>query len=120
MLTTGYSPYLLFFGREARLPIDTFLTPTADRVTTIDEWVEVHQHRLRESMRRANAKPNKKANQRKQRHDKGANADQLKAETRVLVKKRVPGRNEIQDTYEETPYKVIGHQSANSSSHVIQ
>ena len=45
--SSGYTPFYLMFGREARLGPDMFLEVTEDQdVQTPENWVEKHQYRL--------------------------------------------------------------------------
>ena len=48
--STGYSPFYLMFGRDPRLPVDALLggSSETDGDGSVDDWLAVHQDRLRE------------------------------------------------------------------------
>ena len=50
--STGYTPYFLFFGHEARLPIDNLLSYQPSRTTNTDEWVQLHHQRMMDAIKR--------------------------------------------------------------------
>ena len=118
--STGYTPYFLFFGREARLPIDNLLSYQPNRRTNTDGWVELHHQRMKDAVTRANNRINKKAAERKNRHDKTARPSTLQIGTTVLLRNRVSGRNKIQDVWSMIPYRVIGQVSKDNSAYLVE
>lgn len=117
--STGFSPYYLFFGREPRLPIDNLLQKYEDPSRTADEFVQLHHYRMSEAHTRANEKILLKAKGRKQRHDKKAKDPYLPLGTTVLLRKRVQGRNKIQDCWDSVLHTVTGHLPGNSSALIV-
>ena len=117
--STGYTPYFLFTGRHPTLPIDTILNTPRSEEESLDEWVLVHQRRLEDAIKRANRKLSQKAEQRKFRHDEKTTVDELEPGSKVLMRRRVQGRNKIQDVWENTPYKVV-ERIGNSNAYRIQ
>ena len=112
--STGYSPYYLLFGREPTLPIDLILgTSQTQDTTSIDEWLEKHQKRLRDALQNATSNTMKSAEQRREQRNKNTKECPIAIGTRVLVRKRVQGRNKIQDIWNSTPYKVIAYMGDN-------
>ena len=108
--STGYSPYYLLFGREPTLPIDLILgTRETSDTTSIDEWLDKHQKRLRNALQNATANTEKSAEQRREQRNKNTKECPIAIGTRVLIRKRVQGRNKIQDTWHSTPYKVVSY-----------
>ena len=52
--STGFSPFYLMFGREPWLPVDSLLSRRKIGVT--DNWVTLHQERLKQAYRLAKLK----------------------------------------------------------------
>ncbi len=118
--STGYTPHMLFFGREAHLPIDSILLPNQDATESTDEYLQNHKHRIQTVYRQALSTMNKKAKQRKKRHSNKVNSTDLQPGTIVLRRNRVQGRNKIQDTWNPTHYKVISKVNDNSNAYLVQ
>ena len=118
--STGYTPYFLFFGHEARLPIDNLLSYQPSRTTNTDEWVQLHHQRMMYAIKRASNKLNKKAAERKKRHDGNAKPSDLTIGTTVLLRNRVSGRNKIQDVWSMIPYQIAGQVTGNNSAYLVQ
>ena len=117
---TGYTPYFLFFGREARLPIDHLLSHQPNLRTNTDGFVELHHQRMKDALTRANDKLNKKSAERKNRHDKTARASTLAVGTTVLLRNRVSSRNKIQCVWSMIPYRVIRQVSKDNSAYLVE
>ena len=108
--TTGYSPYLLMFGRVPRLPIDVTLgVPSQNRDTQpYSVFVEDLRARLAYTYDLASKGMEKKAVSNKLRYDSRAQETSLQPGDRVLVRNLTPrGKHKLQDRWEDTPYQVI-------------
>ena len=118
--STGYSPFFLFFGRQPILPIDNLFNIKPAESTGREDWIQKHQSRMQEAIKRANQQMKKKANQRKKRHDKSAKEKKLTKGTKVILRNRVIGRNKIQDRWLPKTYKVIGPVKEGSSAYILK
>ena len=119
--STTYSPYFLFFGRNPRLPIDNILSSfTGHSPSDLTDYVQLHQRRMEQAIKRANAQLTKKAAERKRRHNKSVKVSDIKAGRCVLLRNRVLGRNKIQDVWSSVPYKVVGTVTDGSSAYIVQ
>ena len=111
--TTGYWPFYLMFGRDNRLPIDVLLGGE-DSSMAEDGWVPQHHRRLREAFERAYTQMLDHADQRKALHDQQARELPLATGELVYLRNHgVRGRNNIQDAWKATPYRVVSRQGAN-------
>ena len=104
-LTTGYSPYYLFFGREPTLPVDHLFGSTS-HTEDCEEWITERQERLEQAFRLASARTEKEALRRQTRNNLKATDTSIPVGSRVFLKNRVQGRSKIQDVWDATPYKV--------------
>jgi hypothetical protein len=106
--TTGYSPYHLLFGRSPRLPVDLLLGQEEDEPLkqSANEWLTKHQTRLRYAWEKAGEHIRESAEKRKQRNDSKLYAPDIKVGKLVYLRKRVLGRNKIQDAWEPTMFTV--------------
>ena len=107
--STGYSPYFLLFGKHPRLQIDNYLnlpsTPGTTPSGQEETYVLEHHKILTEAHELALRKLEEKARKRKLRH--GGKDHHLQPGAKVFVRKRVLGRNKIQDFWESVPYQVL-------------
>ena len=117
--STGYTPYFLFFGHDARLPVDNLLSLPVDRSHDADDFVQRHHHRMFTAIHRANTKMNMKADQRRKRHNKKAKSPKLPIGSTVLLRNRVLGRNKIQDTWNPIKHTVVGQLPDDSSALIV-
>ena len=122
--STGYSPYFLMMGMEPKLPIDNILNLRFDDIsnsnTSLDQWVIEHQKRMAVAYHNANRRLEAKAQERRARHNiKVKGDDSLHPGDHVLVRKRVLGRNKIQDTWGSMVYVVI-RRVQDTSAYVIK
>lgn len=119
--STGFSPYQLFFGRSPTLLIDHLfdLQNTDKNNDHPNEWMNRHRIQLQESYERALCRIKQKAKQRKKRHDKTAKDYNLEIGCVVLLRKRVQGRNKIQDFWSPIPYKVT-KRVPGTSAYIVQ
>nr|XP_006821159.1 PREDICTED: uncharacterized protein LOC102803160 [Saccoglossus kowalevskii] len=122
--TTGYSPYCLMFGREARTALDVQMGVQADDIRsemTITQYVKDLKQRLefanevvRQNIRKAGA-VNKK------RYDSKVFDVSLCEGDWVLVKNvNLTGSVKIKDRWEEAPYQVIRRLSPDMPVYVIK
>ena len=74
----------------------------------MDDWLAVHQGRLRDAYQRAGTHLDKHASDRKVRHGRKTHCAPLRLGQRVYIRSRPPGRNKIQDAWRPDVYKIIG------------
>ncbi len=106
---TGYSPFYLVNGRDARL-LSNFLLGKDDSEDEIisEDWVEEHRNRLQTAYKIAKDNTEEYHNVRKKVHDKKAKPAPLHVGCRVLVRNRTQvGRNKIRDFWLPTPYSIL-------------
>ena len=116
--STGFSPYYLMFGREARLPIDLLLGGKEDNC---NDWVDLHQHRLKEAFLIANQKLALAAKSRKTLFDKKAKPYIFNIGDVVYLKEhQFSGRHKIQNIYSSKLYKVVGQPDLENYVYSIQ
>ncbi|XP_036433704.1 uncharacterized protein LOC118812695 [Colossoma macropomum] len=108
---TGYSPYFLMFGREARLPVDVCFgtSPDGESEATYTQYV----NRLRRDLQKAYQLALQAADHRHKRnkaaYDKLVRHQVLKEGDRVLVKNLgLPGKHKLQSRWNPLPYVVMG------------
>jgi transposase InsO family protein len=106
--STSYSPFFLMFGMHPRLPVDILLNQEDDQDSlSTDDWVEHHKKQIKEAHKLALENTQKKASQRKERHDQKAGDFDIPVGTKVLLRHRVLGRNKIQDCWDPLQYIVV-------------
>ena len=106
-IVTGYTPFYVVFGREAKVMPHIVMSPEEDEVE-VHEWVQIHQRRLQDAYNIVQGRLKDAANRRKVIYDRKANAKELPEGTQVYVRdRRVKGRNKIQDAYRPKRYKII-------------
>ena len=104
---TGYTPFYVVFGREAKVMPHIVMSPEEDEVE-VHEWVQIHQRRLQDAYNIVQGRLKDAANRRKVIYDRKANAKESPEGTQVYVRdRRVKGRNKIQDAYRPERYKII-------------
>ena len=86
--TTGYSPFFLCFGREARLPLDCILPiePAKTSRKTYDQFVREWKLSMKEAFQLANQHIEKAGASNKRRYDTKAKSVVLAVGDRVLVR----------------------------------
>ena len=86
--STGYTPYMLFFGRSPRLPIDLFLGGKTDKEgeVVLDEWVADHYKRLQETFEKASKNLQDTSDARRDRNDRKSIDTSIPIGHKVYVK----------------------------------
>lgn len=107
--TTGYSPHYLLFGVEPRLPVDALLGREGPGATNQD-WLAVHQKRLKEAHARAKAFTEQKAAERMALQKGKVYCPPIDIGQVVYIRNRPQGRNKIQDAWQSASYRVVGIQ----------
>ena len=101
------------------MPIDLVLG-SDNETSDPEDWVSSHQDRLRQAFRAAAQYTEKEALQRRERHNRTANASQLPVGCRVFVRNlRIRGRNKIQDEWEDKVYQVVDHPDPGGNVYVV-
>ncbi len=104
--TTGFSPYYLLFGVQPHLPIDALLG--GEEVSEgKQDWLSVHQERLRYAHEKAREYSEEKALERVTRLNEKAFCPQVCVGELVYLRQRFPGRNKIQDAWSPIVYRVV-------------
>ena len=107
--TTGYSPYFLMFGREARLPVDLTFGVSADGTSTKSylRYVKTLRCELQAAFQLAESKSKKKAEGNKKRYDQRVRFCPLVSGDRVLIRNLgLMGKQKLADRWKPTPYIV--------------
>ena len=110
--STGYSPYMLFFGREPKLPLDvTFgLDNNAKNDVSYTEYISNLQSKMKEAFDIVNKNANKSRDKQKSYYDLKARAAQLIVGDRVLVKILAhDGKHKLSDKWSDEVYIITEH-----------
>ena len=103
---TGLTPFYLMFGREARMCQNLLLEDSEEE--HVDDWVSIHQKRLREAYALVKQRLESAANKRSEVHDRKIKTDELEVGSKVFLRNRgVRGRSKLQDKYRPEVYKII-------------
>ncbi|CAC5422660.1 unnamed protein product [Mytilus coruscus] len=98
------------FGRNPKLPIDFLLgtNQTDETHESLDEWIVARQNRLRYGYEKAGEQTKDRAEYRKTVHDQKRFNPEICVGDKVYIRNRgVHGRNNIQDTWSSTVYRVV-------------
>lgn len=107
---TGYSPYFLLFGREARLPIDVCfgLFPYGKENTTHTQYVQKLKADLQEAYELASAAALRNHQKNKTYYDRRVRHQVLVKGDRVLVRNLgLKGKHKLQDKWCSVPHLVV-------------
>ncbi|XP_041837251.1 uncharacterized protein LOC121637270 [Melanotaenia boesemani] len=107
---TGYSPYYLMFGREARLPIDLCFgtSPAGDDSSDYLRYVEKLKSDLKRAYELAVTVANKSHDKNKRYYDNRVRNQVLEQGDRVLIRALgMPGKHKLGDKWHSDPYVII-------------
>lgn len=107
---TGYSPYLLMFGREARLPIDVCFNTSSDGKDAVkyQQYVENMKKELQNAYKLASDASQKNHDRNKKNFDRRVRHHTLEQGDRVLIKNLgFTGKHKLQDKWNSLPYIVV-------------
>lgn len=107
---TGFSPYFLMFGREARLPVDLCFGTSLDKaVESHSRYVSKLKEDLHQAYKLASETADKVHQKNKNSYDKRVGFQSLEVGDRVLLKNwGLKGKHKLQTRWSPIPYKVIG------------
>lgn len=107
--STGYTPFLLMFGREPRLPIDLALgIDFHNRKQSLSKYVESLKEKLKYSYKTDQEAIRKAHSKQKRGYDTKVKGATIDVGDIVLVKKvAFDGKHKIADRWEDEPYLVI-------------
>lgn len=108
---TGYSPYYLMFGREARLPVDVCFGTSPDGQDSghHGRYVARLKEDLAQAFKLANQEATKTHQRNKRMYDKRVGFQTLEPGDRVLLKNLgLKGKHKLQSRWSAIPYVVEG------------
>nr|XP_013767485.1 PREDICTED: uncharacterized protein LOC102206490 [Pundamilia nyererei] len=108
--STGYSPYYLMFGRNARLPIDICFGAVLedDAEMTHLQYVDKVRKELKQAYHLATENATKNHLRNKSRYDQRVRDQPLQEGDRVLIRNvGLTGKHKLQDRWKSIPYIVI-------------
>uniref|UniRef100_A0A3B3QDK9 Gypsy retrotransposon integrase-like protein 1 n=1 Tax=Paramormyrops kingsleyae TaxID=1676925 RepID=A0A3B3QDK9_9TELE len=106
---TGYSPYYLMFGREARMPIDLCFGVSSDCSShkSYLRYVRNMKHDLQAAYQLAESKAGRKNEDNRRRYNQRVRYFSLDAGDRVLIRNLgLQGKHKLADRWAPTPYIV--------------
>ena len=115
--STGFSPFLLLFGRAPRLPIDLMFNLTVkDEPTPYPVYVNKWRKAMQEAYALASKSSQIAASKGKQQNDKRVRSSVLKPGDRVLIRNLTPrgGPGKIRAFWEEEIHVVVSRKSPES------
>ncbi|XP_024146840.2 uncharacterized protein LOC112157953 [Oryzias melastigma] len=108
--STGYSPYFLMFGRNARLPVDICFGVAFDEnaETSHLQYVDKMKKELKKAYHLATESANKTHLRNKSRYDQCVRDQPLQEGDRVLVRNvGLTGKHKLQDRWKPIPYVIV-------------
>lgn len=108
--STGYSPYHLMFGREARLPIDICfgISPNGESETSYQQYVARMRKELQRAYQLASDAATKNHLKNKARYDQRVRDLPLEKGDRILIQNvGLKGKHKLQDRWKSIPYVVV-------------
>lgn len=107
--STGYTPFLLMFGREPRLSIDlAFGINFHNKKHPLSKYMDSLKEKLKYSYKTAQEAIKKAHSKKKRGYDTKVKGATIDVGDRVLVKKvAFDGKHKIADRWEDEPYLVI-------------
>ncbi|XP_053321812.1 uncharacterized protein LOC128494822 [Spea bombifrons] len=108
--STGFSPYFLMFGREARLPIDIRLGVSSDGMshTSHNQYVRNLKESLQRAYELAERATDKINENNKRRYDFKVRYKDIQPGDKVLLRNLgVPGKHKLADRWRDTLFEVI-------------
>ena len=121
--TTGYSPYMLMFGREPRLALDVVLGLINDKESEHEYGKYIECLKTQPSIAYELASTSTKSSQERQKADYDLKTRGAVIDTgdRVLVKiVAFEGKHKIADRWEDTPYIVLKQPNIDIPVYVVQ
>lgn len=107
---TGYSPYYLLFGREARLPVDVCFgtSPDGKGAGSHRQYVERMKSELQQAYQLATETAQKSQKRNKRLYDKHIKHQTLAVGDRVLTRNLgMTGKNKLGDKWNSVPYLIV-------------
>lgn len=108
---TGYSPYFLMFGREARLPVDVCFgaSPDGAEEKTHSQYVTDLKQDLQRAYQLANEAADKVHKRNKRAFDRRVSFQALEVGDRVLLKNLgLKGKHKLESKWNAVPHVIVG------------
>lgn len=107
---TGFSPYFLMFGREARLPIDLCFETTTDKADdSHSHYVSKLKEDLHQAYKLASETADKVHQKNKMAYDRKVGFQSIEVGDRVLLKNwGLKGNHKLQTRWSPIAYQVVG------------
>ena len=121
--TTGFSPYLLMFGRQPKIALDVVLGLVNDEHEEVDygKYMATMRSRLKQAHEQASKNMMSSQERQSRNYNKRARAASLDVGNQVLVKVvSFDGKHKIADKWEEVPYIVMDQPYADIPVYAVQ
>lgn len=109
--STGYSPYHLMFGREARLPVDLCFGTSPDGIEDAchTRYVSKLKEDLKQAYKLASAAADKRHQRNKKLYDHRVTFQSIEVGDRVLLRNLgLRGKHKLESRWNPEPYVVVG------------
>ncbi|KAL2092168.1 hypothetical protein ACEWY4_011966 [Coilia grayii] len=109
--STGYSPYHLMFGREARLPIDLCFGTSPDGLEDVchSRYVTKLKEDLKQAYQLASETADKRHQRNKRLYDQRVTFQSLQLGDRVLLRNLgLRGKHKLESKWSPEPYIIVG------------